>query len=350
VITVAERWRADQREADTGRVSDVVEGGSNKFRRPPPRGLVLLGTGLTVGVLAVAGFLYRGATTETGIAPSAPVTAVTGATATAPCPTSGLTSGEAAARVGAVAALVVDGVGLCAGSTLERRDHTAVNGPWTVVVRRSGGSLGRDGAVVTFPVPAPSDVRTVRVGRVLGTAGSGMLIWPLGGAYARVRGDRTEAELVAIAARTTLVAARPVVHAPSGFVVVSSEPYRSPSIREVRYGSTDLGEEAALGAGLTYTGVSRSGGLEDLLYAVNARSAGMVAGKPAVITSGLGGNGLLAWEPIPGVTAYVGYSGAPLGGDATVALRRLAGRTRALLGSEWQSTHPEPIEQINNPG
>lgn len=328
MITVAGRWRADQREADTGRVSDVVEGGSNKFRRPPPRGLVLLGTGLTVGALAVAGFLYHSARTETGVAPSAPVTAATRFTATAPCPTSGLTSGEAAARVDAVAALVVDGVRLCAGSTLERRDHTAVNGPWTVVVRRSGGSLGRDGSVVTFPVPAPSDVRTVRVGRVLGTAGSGMLTWPLGGAYARVRGDHTEAELVAIAVRTTLVAARPVVHAPSGFVVVSSGPYRSPSIREVRYGSMDLGEEAALGAGLTYTGVSRSGGLEDLLYAVNARSAGMVAGKPAVITSGLGGNGLLAWEPIPGVTAYVGYSGASLGGDATEALRRLAGRGR----------------------
>ncbi len=89
---------------------------------------MLLGTGLTVGALAVAGFLYHSARTETGVAPSAPVTAATRFTATAPCPTSGLTSGEAAARVDAVAALVVDGVRLCAGSTLERRDHTAVTG------------------------------------------------------------------------------------------------------------------------------------------------------------------------------------------------------------------------------
>ena len=53
----------------------------------------------------------------------------------------------------AVAGLRIDQSG-AAGSGLDRCDRTAVDGPWTVVVRRPGGSLGRQGAVVTFPADA----------------------------------------------------------------------------------------------------------------------------------------------------------------------------------------------------
>ncbi|WP_327187029.1 hypothetical protein [Streptomyces sp. NBC_01334] len=71
-------------------------------------------------------------------------------------------------------------------------------------------------------------------------------------------------------------------------------------------------------------------------------------GKPAVITSALGGNGALAWEPVPGVVAYIGYSGAPLDEGAVAALRRLAARARLLSPGQWQATGPTTSDQIND--
>jgi hypothetical protein len=201
--------------------------------------------------------------------------------------------------------------------------------------------------VVTFPVPATELGRPVQVGSVPGKAGEREITWPLRGLYARVRGDLPQSELIAVAAMTTVRAGRPVVKPPPGLTVVATGTSRPGYIREARYGSDEVGEADALSNGLTYTGVVRCGGLEEQLYATDARAAGTVHGKPAVVTSGLGGNGVLAWEPAPGVVAYVGYSGSLLDDRAIAALHRMAERTRLLSEPQWRATRPQTSDQIN---
>ena len=248
-------------------------------------------------------------------------------------------------------ALVID----CAartGGSLDRRDPTASRGPWTVVVRRHDGSLGRNGAVVTFPAAAapPAAAASVDVGGAPGRAGPGTVTWPVGGAFARVRGDLPQPALLAIAAATTVAAGRPAVDPPAGYAVAGRGTYRSPATHEIRYGTADLGEQDALSGGLTYTGVTGGGGFEDQLYAVPRTDGGPVGGRPSVVSSVAGGNGSLAWEPAPGVVAYVGYSGAVLDDHAAAALQRLAERTRPLDEGQWQSRRPHRVEQVDEPG
>jgi hypothetical protein len=87
-----------------------------------------------------------------------------------------------------------------------------------VVVGQPGGSLGRHGAVVTFPFRAPprgDDGTLVDIGGVTGVASGGAVTWSLAGGYARVRGDLSEAELVAVAAGTSIVGGQPVVRPPA---------------------------------------------------------------------------------------------------------------------------------------
>lgn len=164
----------------------------------------------------------------------------------------------------------------------------------------------------------------------------------------RVRGDLPQSELIAVAVATRVVSGRPVVESPPGLSVTATGSSRPPYIHEARYGSAETGEANELSGGLTFTGVARCGGLEDQLYAGRVRTAGTVNGKPAVITSALGGNGALAWEPVPGVVAYIGYSGAPLDEGAVAALRRLAARARLLSPGQWQATGPTTSDQIND--
>lgn len=233
---------------------------------------------------------------------------------------------------------------------LDRHDSGAQHGPWTAVVRRSGGSLGSHGAVVTFPVvdvPAGDDV--IVNGKV-GHRGDDQVVWPIVGAYARVRGDVGAAALLDIARHTAVVDGRPVVRTVTGFSTVFTGPYRAPDVHEVRYGSAALGEGAALGNGLAYTGVLRAGGFEDQLYATHARSGGRVGGHPTMLSSVQGGNGTLAWELSPGVVAYMGYSGSTLGDQAGAALDRLAERTRVVSPAAWQTMHPQVSEQVNDFG
>jgi hypothetical protein len=116
---------------------------------------------------------------------------------------------------------------------------------------------------------------------------------------------------------------------------------------EARYGSADAGESATLGDGMTYTGVVGSGGFEDALYQWGFQPSGRVHGKPAVITPVQGGNAVLAWEPSPGVVAYVGYSGAQLEDGAIAALHRLAERAGLVSPSRWQSLRPDLIDGVN---
>ena len=262
------------------------------------------------------------------------------------CPSMAFTTNPAG--TGPPAGLIVDHA--CArGSGLLRRDRTAaVDGPWTVVVRRPDGSLGRGGAVVTFPVDAPPAGSRDRAGRVVEP---GAVTWPVAGAHARVRGDLPAAQLTAVAAGTTIADRRPRVRPPAGLAVVSAGPYRSPAVQEIRYGTHVLGEQDALGHGLTFTGIAGGGGLEDQLYAVDTDSdGGLVGGRPAVVTSELGGNAAIAWEPVPGVVAFIGYSGGQLTDEAAAALHRLAGRARILTTEQWQDFSPVTVDQTNPPG
>lgn len=263
-----------------------------------------------------------------------------------PCAPAATSTGPAAADT--VAALLVDTDQLGTQQAMERRDSTAEAGPWTVTVRRPDGTLGRNGAVVTFPVDPPTPGRRVDVGSVAGVAESGAVVWPIAGAHARVRGDLPAPELVAVAAATTVTAARPVVAKVPGLQVVSAGSYRPTAIREARYGSDTVGEAATLGGGLTYTGVvTAGGGFEDQLYAQAGATVGEVHCRPAVMSPVRGGSATLAWEPLPGVVAYVGYSGGEPGDRAASALSRIAARTRVLSVAEWQALNPAVQKQSN---
>jgi hypothetical protein len=235
---------------------------------------------------------------------------------------------------------------------LTRSDPAAVNGAWTVVVRRADGSLGRHGAVVTYPAPtndAPNTGASIRVGSVSGISGPGFILWPLGNGQARIRGDLPQADLVHIAELTTVVAGRPQVRPPAGFRVIARAPSRLLLVHEIRYASADLGVGPALGDGLTYTGLTSGGGFEDALYAEVATPAGTVHGAAAVLSSVQGGNGTLAWEPSPGVVAYVGWSGVGESAKAVTALRTLAEGSYILTPSQWLAAKPQLDNQENNP-
>jgi hypothetical protein len=328
-------------------VADIVTFGSDKPPWRPSRRLILTCAG-TVSAVA-AGMTAFALVDHHEPVPVAPAVSGPAAQAAGPsCRPLGTPPRRAATEP--PAGLIIDCAG-ARGSSLERRDRTAGKGPWTVVVRRLDGSLGRHGAVVTFPVAAPpAPARRVDVGGTAGTAGPGMVTWPVAGTFARVRGDLPESELVAIGAGTTVVAGRPAVKAPAGYAVAAAGPYRSPTIHETRYGTADVGEQGALGNGLTYTGVAGGGGFEDQLYAVHTSAGGQVGGRRAVLSSVFGGNGALAWEPAPGVVAYVGYSGASLSDEAVSALRRLAGRARAIGDRQWRASGPHTVDQSNEPG
>ncbi len=240
--------------------------------------------------------------------------------------------------------LLVDGPPIHA---LDRRDATAAQGPATVVLRRGDGSLGRHSAVVTFPVPALTSGTAVTVDGASGRLDGDQLVWPVGGAYARVRGDLGDASLLAIARRTSVRGGRPDVRPPDGLAVVFTGPYRAPLVQEARYGSAKLGEGGPLGDGLAYTGVVRAGGFEDRLYAAHARTGFRVKGRPAVLSDVQGGNGTLAWEIEPGVVAYVGYSGNTLTDQAAQALTRLADRSTLVSATTWNASNPGVSEQTN---
>ncbi|SNY66081.1 hypothetical protein [Paractinoplanes atraurantiacus] len=304
---------------------DVVTFGSDK-RFPVVGAVVVL-------LLALVAFLFfnRGGSEE-----AAPVTVTPSlCTGSAPAPSLGFPSAVTGASP---VAIVIEGA-CTAGAALDRRDTVAGAGPWTIVVRRPGGSLGHDGAVITYPVaPSPGAASPAAPSTAAPSAAArGMVVKALGGEHVRVRGDLPVADLRAIADRVRLSGGRPVLTPPAGLSVVASGTYRPASIREVRYGTADLGEREALGGGLTFTGVAAAGGYEDHLYATGS------------LSSVFGGNGAIAWEPQPGLIAFIGYSGAERSEAADEALKRLAGRARAINGDGWRSTPTVAVQSNDIP-
>lgn len=207
--------------------------------------------------------------------------------------------------------------------------------------------MGRHGATVTFPVGGTPIGRPVSIGATSGRALDEEVTWPIAGGRARVRGDVGETTLVAIAAATRVEGGHPRVRAPRGYQVVSTGPYRSTDIHEVRYGGAQLATAGTL-PGLVYTGVASAGGFEDMLYATYADSCGAVNGHPAVVSLVGGGNGTLAWEVAPGLVGFVGYSGRSLTGATLAAVHRLAEQARTLDTAAWQATKPQVVAQIND--
>jgi len=313
-----------------------------------PRSLVLVAVlALAVGLAVAANTLSERSTQPPFRTPSADMTTLSGPTPTDSTATYINLVETALPAIGGLALRGQPG-----DAFLTRSDPTAVNGAWTVVVRRVDGSLGRYGAVVTYPAPTNDAANTgspIRVGSASGISGPGFILWPLGNGQARIRGDLPQADLVHIAELTTVVAGQPQVTPPEGFRVIARAPSRLPLVHEIRYASADLGLANALGDGLAYTALTSGGGFEDALYAEGATSAGTVHGAAAVVSSVQGGNGTLAWEPSPGVVAYVGWSGAGMSAEAVTALRTLAEGTYTLTPSQWLATKPQLDDQENNP-
>jgi hypothetical protein len=130
---------------------------------------------------------------------------------------------------------------------------------------------------------------------------------------------------------------KPHVPALDGFAAATPVPYDPPLVHEMRYATRDLGQEGELGNGLVFTGVMSGASFESLAFESHPNAAGLVRGKPALLSTVPGGNGTLAWESAPGGVAYIGYSGSAIHPGAVEALRALANRARFLLPAQWQN-------------
>ena len=153
-----------------------------------------------------------------------------------------------------------------------------------------------------------------------------------------------------LSAATSVVDGYPTVDLPASlamFDVVAEGSQRPPTIREARYGCAALDEDFAVGA-LCYTGLTTSPGFEDAVYRGGFEAGPDIDGHASVISSIGGGNVTLAWEPQPGVIAYVGYSGDELGDDQVAALERLANRVTTMSEEDWSATSPQVVIQTNS--
>jgi hypothetical protein len=208
-------------------------------------------------------------------------------------------------------------------------------------VRRSGGSLARQSAVITFPASRSNSGDKVSKGPFTGLAEPGMITWPINGAHARIRGDLGQSELLRLAATTRITAGRPVVHPSAGFTVVNQGPYRSPHVREIRYSGGGI-------AGLVYTGVTSLAGFEDRLHAATATFCGTVHGQLAVVSEVGGGNETLAWQLTPALVGYVGFSGGDTNAFGVSALHQLADDSQTIDDRQWRATKPQVAAQRND--
>lgn len=233
------------------------------------------------------------------------------------------------------------------GSALERWDCDAPAGPWSVVIRAAAGHFGFKSAVVTFPVDLEgSGVPSTRPPGGVWNPGVQKLAWPLGSSHAQIVGDLGQATLENLAAHVTVERGKPHFSALDGFAVAATIPYRSPVVHEMHYNSPDLGQMSRLGDGLVLTGITSAASFESLAFESHAKPAGLVRGKPAIFSEGLGGNGTLAWEAAPGEVHYIGFIG--YGGnvawvDVIEPLRALADKGRLLTPAQWETKDRYPV-------
>jgi hypothetical protein len=227
---------------------------------------------------------------------------------------------------------------------LTRWDCAALKGPWSVVIRATNGHFGVHGAVVTFPVDREgAGTAATKPRGAVWNPGVQLLVWPLAGSHAQIVGDVGQPRLADLAMRVTVVAGKPHLGALDGFTAAATTTYRPSVVHEMRYSTMDLGQESRLGSGLVYTGLMSGASLESQAFEAHAKPAGFVRGQPAIHSDAQGGNGTLAWEPVPGEVAYIGFSGSARGSDAMTqadsieALRALADRGRQLTPAQWQT-------------
>lgn len=349
-----------------GAESDDVEVTGGGYRRPwwlyGVVGLVVLGIAVAVGVRLSGPSGPTSGSASASASASAAASAGASSSATPPegQPNPGTSYAPAApgptgGRLPRVTTCAVDlpapafrGVGRRAGSGLNRWDCAALeDGPSAWVLRDAdSGSFGHHGAVVTFPIDGNRPDLTLPGERQgLGWWTRHQVVVRIGERYAQVRGDVGHDRLAAIARGLRLVGGRLRVPAPRGLERVRGPvPYRSPLTREIRYG--DAVEAEQLG-GLVYAGVSNGAEFEDELYvAIQARPGGRVRGHPAVFSAVGGGNLTLAWEPRPGLVAFVGYSGGLPDASTKRALHRLAQRLELVHGCEWRK-HVARVDDVS---
>jgi hypothetical protein len=232
--------------------------------------------------------------------------------------------------------------------TLDRRDPGAAGGPYSLVVRAKDGSMVQRTAVVTY---LPKVVATVVVRpETIEASGVTEHLMAREGGTLQVRAvGLTAAEISGISDATQVVNGRPEVRLSSlpDFSVVASGSWTPSTIRQARYGCADLGEIDT--QGLCYTGLTFSPGFEDALFEAGFKPGPLVTGRSSAISTVGGGSGTLAWEPRPGVIAYIGYSANPLVSEPSTvdAMARLAERVRLLSPDEWSATNPTAVTQTN---
>jgi hypothetical protein len=255
-------------------------------------------------------------------------------------------SAPAPASVRSLGGLVIGGAGADNSyrhASLERSDAHTDEGPHAIVVRPADGVLGAASAVVSYPVPSDVDGdSSVRADTSRGNDLLSLVVARPGGRVLIRAVSLDEADVMSIARSVAVVGGRPVLVA-SGpatrFRVASVGTLRPQIVREARYGCDALGEGSVLGA-LCYTGLTTSLGFENALYGSQFQPGPTVHGQPSVVSAVGGGNATLAWEPEPGVIAFVGYSGYDLGPSQIDALARLAERAVITSPAEWSASAP----------
>lgn len=250
------------------------------------------------------------------------------------------------ASLGGMVISDVKGAASYKASTLDRRDHDAEKGPYSIVVRAKDGSMIRRTAVVTYQ---PDVIATVQTSFAEGPVVTELSIAKERGTLRVRAAGLTQAEVSGIGDATQVVDGRPEVTLSSlpEFSVVASGSWSPSTVREARYGCVETGEIDT--QGLCYAAVTFSPGFEDALFESGFQPGPLVDGRPSAVSTIGGGSGTLAWEPRPGVVAYIGYSANPLVSEPSTvdAMARLAKRAELLSPGEWIATNPRAVTQSN---
>jgi hypothetical protein len=234
------------------------------------------------------------------------------------------------------------------GWGLERWDCGASKGPWSVVIRATGGHLGFHSAVVTFPFDrAAAGIPVSEPPGAVWNPGVQRLVWPLAGSHAEIVGDLGRAKLTDLAMGITVEAGKPHLLAHDGYDAVATIPYLPTVVHEMRYSTGELGQGSRLGDRSVYTGVVSGAAFESQAFEARAKSAGLVRGRQAIYSDVGGHYSTLAWERVPGEVTYIGFSGdqTTLSEPNIEALRALADKGRVLTPEQWLAKDRIPLSR-----